>query len=141
MKRIVYRELVSAYLAMINCGKSGNDVWHSRWETVVDRIIYNYLPHGSGIDNGVKISDKTNADRLVLTFGFHFMDENDYYDGWGDYTLTVKASLQFEISLNIVGKNRNGIKEYFYDIFNDALTREIPESEYMAWIKDAGING
>ncbi len=42
-----------------------------------------FLPRGSGIDSGTKIDlDKSEPDKIVLTFDYHHMDENGYYDSW-----------------------------------------------------------
>jgi hypothetical protein len=54
------------------------------------------------------------------------MDENGYYDGWGDYKVNVCPDFINDFTLSIVGKNRNNIKDMIYDCFDYSL-REILE--------------
>ena len=118
MTRIVYKEIASIIIAIGNCAKSSNTESAKIWPEVLDYIIDNYMPHGSGIDNGIRINkEKSSANKIVLEFGFHFMDDNGYYDGWEDYTLYVRPSLAFGIELSLIGKNRRDIKDYLYELF------------------------
>ncbi len=40
------------------------------------------LPSGAGIDNGTKIDvSKCKRNKIVLTCGYHNMNENGFYDG------------------------------------------------------------
>ena len=94
------------------------------------------LPSGSGIDNGCTITRKNLAPKkghsgdecIEITFGYHFMDTNGYYDGWGDFRLVVRPSLIFGIDLTIHGRNRYDIKDYLYEMFSTVLNRDIPEN-------------
>jgi hypothetical protein len=131
MTRIVYKEIASILIAIGNCATSNNETWAYIWPNVLDDIIKNYLPHGSGIDNGVTVNkDKSSPNKIVLEFGFHEMDSNGYYCGWADYTLYVRPSLAFDIDLKLHGRDYNGLKDYLYELFQYMLMREIPESEY-----------
>src|ERR1017187_4876738 len=48
------------------------------------------LPSGSGIDNEITFDlEKSTKQKFVFTFGFHFMDDNGYYDGWENYRLII----------------------------------------------------
>ena len=100
-------------------------------EAVLEIIQKECLPSGSGIDSGCRITVKDLATRgresFEITFGFHFMDEYGYYDGWEDYRLVVRPSLLTLLDLKIVGKNRNDIKDYLYDTFDSALREGLPE--------------
>jgi hypothetical protein len=58
------------------------------------------------------------------------MDENGMYAGWGDYTAVIRPAFH-GIDLTIKGRNRNDIKEYLYQTYEYALTREYSE-EYDA---------
>ena len=139
MIRIVYKEIASILIAIGgNCAKSSNTEWAKIWPEVLDYIIDNYLPHGSGIDNGIRINkDKSSANKIVLEFGFHKMDSNGSYCGWQDYTLYIRPSLAFDIDLRLRGRDYQGLKDYLYELFQYSLTREIPESEYASVIEDA----
>lgn len=88
--------------------------------------IEKLLPHGSGIDTGCNIDLQASSEnRIVIHFGFHHMNDAGYYDGWTQHKLIITPSLSNEFDLRITGKNRNGIKEYLYDVFNFALTVQI----------------
>jgi hypothetical protein len=141
MARIVYKEIASILIAISNCARNmphtegAPTIWAQIWPNVLDDIIKEYLPSGSGIDNGTKLDiEKSNRDRLVFNIAFHCMDSNGYYAGWRDYVLTVKPSLPFDIDLKITGRDYNGLKDYLYEIYQYALNREIPEAEYSAII-------
>jgi hypothetical protein len=86
------------------------------------------LPHGSGIDSGIKFDSKNSKpDRLIFTFGFHHMNENGYYDGWTDHALIITPCLQDGYNLRITGRNRNDIKDYLYGLFYDLFTFDASE--------------
>lgn len=121
----IYVELATRVTAMANCLKAGNDHWYGSHAIVIDEVVKTG-PGGSGIDNGIKFDhDKSKTDRLVLTFGFHHMDEHGGYDGWTDHELIVTPSLQFGFLMRITGRNRNYVKEYLYDLFTNWLSANI----------------
>ena len=106
-----------------NCDwhKGVNDEWMGECE---DRIykLEKLLPSGSGIDSGCKIDvEKSSSDKVIITFGYHFMNDAGYYDGWEDYKLIVKPKLWNDFDLRIVGKDRRFIKDYLYDLFDTEL--------------------
>jgi hypothetical protein len=83
----------------------------------------NHLPSGSGVDRGCKIDlDDSGPEKIVITFGFHHMDEHGSYDGWTDHKAIITPSLHFGFNLRITGKDRNGIKEYLSDLFHRVLS-------------------
>jgi len=134
--RIVYQEIARALNAIGNCKKDNNDSWGETWQRVIEDVVKNYLPSGSGIDSGTKFDfDRSNDNKLIFYFGFHFMNDGGFYDGWEKYTLYVRPSLKFDIDLKISGKNRRDIKEYLYETYQYSLTRDIPEEEFKAIIK------
>ena len=53
------------------------------------------------------------------------MNENGYYDGWTEHTVTVTPSLQHAFSLRISGRNRNDIKDMMHESFNYALRTDV----------------
>lgn len=104
---------------------------HNRQDVVdvrteeVEKLVRDYMPSGSGIDNGVKIDlDKCNDNRLTFTFGYHHMNESGMYCGWTDHSLIVTPSFD-GIRLKITGRDRNFVKEYLYDLFHHALTQPV----------------
>ena len=125
----LYRHIASIFNALQNCRKSGNEFAKTH-ESNLSGLIYDFMPHGSGIDHGVTFEEsESNSEKLVFSFGYHHMDKNGYYNGWTDHKLIVKASLQFEIDLKITGRDRNQIKEYLYETFSHALNDEIAQDE------------
>jgi hypothetical protein len=121
----LYQALAGKFAARLNCEKSGNTEWFERHEDDIKRL-FDELPHGSGINSDYHIDfEKSHGEKIVFHFSFHHTDEHGYYCGWTDHTVTVTGSLQFGFTLKISGPNRNGIKEYFYDIFHYALSTEV----------------
>lgn len=104
--------------------------WYDRHTKRLEFIEMNCLPSGSGIDNGCTIDlGRSKPERLVLTFGFHHMDENGYYTIWTHHEVIITPSLQFGYSMRITGKDHNGIKDYLYDVLSGALDGSF--SEYL----------
>lgn len=122
----------------------------SKVQDEIYEIINQYLPSGSGIDDGIKLfvteeeyeffkSSSSIADdgKVILTSSFHVLDENGYYDEWIKFIVEIIPSLAHNFRLNIKGrfsnraynvkKDASDIKEYLYDLFSEALTKEIPE--------------
>lgn len=117
----LYQRIACTIQAIENCHKANNTVWIDKHNETLDSLE-SMLPSGSGIDNGTKIDrDRSTSNKIVLTFGFHHMDENGFYDGWTEHTLTVRPSLAFGTDLTISGPNRNQIKDYLYETFSHCL--------------------
>jgi len=122
-----YQVLASAILARENCIKANNEEWKEKHEETIERIMKT-APYGSGIDNGTTLDiEKSTSEKLYFNFSFHFMNEAGFYDGWENYTLIVKPSLAFDIDLRLIGKNRDDIKEYLYDVYYSWLTEEVED--------------
>lgn len=116
-----FSNILTAYLNCCDKGKM-NLEWMEKHQDTLNEMI-DLLPHGSGIDNGIKFDwEKSNGQKLIFTFGFHHMDENGYYDGWTDHVLTITPSFPFGYDMKISGKDRNGIKEYLYSLLHDCFT-------------------
>jgi len=122
----VYQELARVFAAYLNCIKSGNEEWRAKHKATIQHICRNYLPHGSGFDNGVKFDfDLSTRDKLVLQTAFHHMNENGMYCGWTEHKITIRASLSFGFDLVIGGRDKNQIKEMMAEVFNNDLNEEI----------------
>ena len=115
-----YRELAKRVQALRNCQKSDiiNEEWEDRHLESIDSIMES-SPSGSGIDCGTELllGDCT-QNKLVFLVEYHHMNENGMYDGWTSHHVTVKPSLQFGFDLKISGRNRDGIKDYLYEIYS-----------------------
>jgi hypothetical protein len=88
----------------------------------IEELINNYIPSGSGLDDGVKLDyHRSNKNKLVFNTSFHHIDNNGNYTGWTDHTITVVPDLISDIHLGIDGINRNEIKPYLEELFRNAL--------------------
>ena len=130
----VYQELASLIQARANCTAAGNAEWFERHTYRAAAIVAEYMPSGSGFDNGTLIDfDASAPDKLVFHTAYHHMDENGMYDGWTEHNVTVRPSLAFGIYIHISGRDRNGFKEYSHDCFHSALTADVvPAADKVA---------
>jgi hypothetical protein len=121
----VARRIATLIQSVRNCEESGNVEWRDRHSDTLHTLVLNALPSGGGFDNGTRLDQRSNPERLVFNTAFHHMDESGSYAGWTHHTVTVRASLVFGIMLTISGRNRNDIKDYIADVFHTALTAEV----------------
>lgn len=121
--RTLIQIMSSALQARSNCLASGpKHPWTDRWHDRLEYIAKNLLPSGSGIDNGTKIDyDACKPDRVVLTAGFHHMNEGGYYDGWTEHKVTIRPAFD-GVDIRISGPNRNNIKDYLHEVYSYCLT-------------------
>jgi hypothetical protein len=83
------------------------------------------LPNGSGIDAGCEIDEKKSTkNKIVISFGFHHMDENGMYDGWTNHDLIIRPDFD-GFKIKITGPNRNFVKGYLYELFEYELQKQI----------------
>lgn len=90
----------------------------------IERIMAQceHLPSGSGLDNGVRFSySKSKPNQLVFKTSFHHINENGFYTCWTQHKIIVKPSFFQGFEVTITGRNKNGIKEYLYDLFIDVF--------------------
>lgn len=131
--RILYQELAATVQARLNCISHHNVEWFEKHTEHIRQLIRDFMPSGSGWDHGTTLDlENSHADKLVFYGQFHHMDQNGFYDGWTDHTVTVTPSLASRFHIRISGRNRNDIKEYLTDTFSFAL--EIP----IVWRADEG---
>jgi len=117
-----YKMLASYLNDFRNCCSMGSE---SRHRYHIEKLIDSTAPRGSGIDNGTKISiDDCTDDKMVFTFEFHHRNEDGSYCGWESYKLIVRPDFQ-GINLKIIGKNKNYVKDYLYDVYRDWLESNI----------------
>ena len=144
MTRKLYAQLASSVQARANCADGQNNEWYDRHERTVLDLVDNFLPHGSGIDSDLEFDFETSTgEKLVINGSYHAMDENGMYDGWIDFLVTVRPSLQFGFDLNVqfTGANSRAyrkygdVREYLHEIFDGALHQNI------AWVPENDPNG
>jgi len=122
-------------LVKIYHNKQAKDIEKYASELAI-RNLLNDLPCGSGLDNGVcfKLHLSTPT-KLIFTFGYHFLNENGYYDGWGQFRMTITPTFDSErnFQIFIAGKDRNQIKEYLYDLFYETFYTEPFTNLHPIW--------
>lgn len=122
----VYSEIANRLAAIANCQKSNNQEWLAKHGDVIKQIVGDFMPSGSGIDCGTKLDmSMSTPDRLVFNAPFHHMNESGMYDGWTDHAIIVTPSLAHGFNMRITGRDKNGVKEYYHDVFGCALNTSI----------------
>jgi len=102
--------------------KTVNDNFIDECEDNIEKL-QNFLPSGSGIDSGCKIDIENSGNKkVIITFSFHHLNENGYYDGWTDHKLTAIPTFN-GIELKISGKDKNQVKDYLYELFDYILNK------------------
>lgn len=136
MRNATVAEHISNTLeAMRTCEQNGRTDWRNTWARVLGVLAREYLPRGAGIDNGTTINaDRSKPGRLVLDCEFHHMDGNGMYDGWTQHALTATPTFGRDVRIAVGGRDRNGIKDYLADVYQTALTAEIPDAEWTALV-------
>jgi len=123
MKQALYKQIAQALQAYKTC--KNFKPFADDHELRIESLVKNYMPSGSGIDNGIKLDiDSSTPEKLVFLFGYHHMNEG-YYNKWTDHKLIVTPLLAYDFNLKITGENYNDVKEYLHQIFNDALSIEV----------------
>lgn len=132
----VAQALYAAIVARENCQNSGNAIWLANWSKYIADIM-DTAPSGSGIDNGTRLINdcdelgkRTKPNCLRFDVDFHHMSEHGYYDGWTSHVVTVRPTFH-GISVDISGRDRNGIKEYLGEVMCSWLTSEAPDRKDM----------
>ena len=78
------------------------------------------LPHGSGIDGKCEINlPSSSENKIIIDLEFHHMDEHGSYDGWTTHSITLTPSFVNGFDMKVSGVNRNDIKDYLVDTFNE----------------------
>lgn len=128
---------VSKLFSLISCriqGAKHNDniVIAERERDDINRLVREFMPSGSGFDSGTTFDlDKSNRLKMVFNTGFHHMDDNGSYDGWTHHTVVVTPNFG-GFDIRVTGRDRNDIKDYIGETFENALFQEISH----AWDND-----
>lgn len=110
--------------ARANCHSSGNLEWFERHTAALTEMIRDHLPSGAGIDSGcVLCLASCKRDRIVIDVPFHVMSETGYV-GWRTFKVVARPAFQ-SITIEVKGRDVNGVKDYLADLFHEALTRRI----------------
>lgn len=124
----LYRVLASRIDARLNCIKNRNEEWKEKHEERIIELLEEHMPHGSGFD-GEYITvdwDKSTGEKIILiNVDFHHLNENGFYDGWTEHTVTITPSLLFGFTMKISGRDRNDIKDYIYEVIQFALATPV----------------
>jgi len=127
----LYKVLANSIQAYKNCIQ-GQNPWRGKWRDNVSYCEENHLPHGSGIGDCKVDIDKSSGNKVVIFSDYHVMDENGFYDGYIDFSVTIKPNLLFDFTLEIKGKfgKYQDIKDYLYEVFEQDLRREVEEYNF-----------
>jgi hypothetical protein len=137
--RTVASELSNRVVAVDNCLKSNSQNWLDKHREAIKLLVGNYLPHGSGIDNGVHfIETESTETKLVFMLDYHHMNDNGMYDGWTNHIIRVYPTFN-GINMTISGRDRNQIKEYLHDVFYTALTTELDYDKYIRQLEEVCV--
>lgn len=124
----VYQVMANRLIAWHNCHKSSvmeefvRILNLQKHEDRLDELVREYLPSGSGFDNGTKLNyDRSTPDKLVFETSFHHMDNHGGYDGWTEHVVVVRPSLAHGFVVDVTGRNRNDVKTYIVETFNHVL--------------------
>lgn len=117
----LYSAVASLLATIERCKVNNNIEWLDRHEERLDAML-KHLPSGSGIDAGTKlVVDECKSNKLVFQADFHHMDAYGYYDGWSYHQVIVTPSLEFGAVIKITGRDRNRIKDYLQEVFNEVM--------------------
>jgi hypothetical protein len=128
-----YQKIASKLQAMLNCQESGNEEWEGKHADAIAGIVKEYAPSGSGFDSGTEIDfDASTPERLVFSTSFHHMTEHGYYNGWTEHSVIVTPSLAHGFNLRVTGRDRNDIKDYIEELFQEFLSKRVEDSNEPA---------
>lgn len=123
--KTVCQAIASAVQARLNCIDKQNDIWRLKHAKTIENLIHEYLPHGSGIDNGTTLDySASDGNKLVFVCGYHHMDEWGGYTVWSHHTIVVTPAFD-GFDIRITGRNLNDIKEYLAYTYHYALSQEV----------------
>jgi len=124
----MYAEFARTLAAYLGCSKHNNHEWAAHWEEKLSDL-HRYLPHGSGIDAGVKLNvDKsTPGKKLVFDSSYHRMNEVGMYDGWVPFRVIVKPCLMYGARVRVAGRMDADLRDYLEELFTEALHAEYKE--------------
>lgn len=96
---------------------NGSAAWAATHAERLESWCKQYLPSGSGFDQGCKLSEDSTPERLIFSAPFHHMNDAGMYADWTDHQVIVTASLEHDYSVRVTGRDKRGIKEYIGELF------------------------
>lgn len=124
IKRVV--AIAKAVGCLQRCQANNNQEWATKHANALLELMAS-APHGSGIDRGTRLSTEANSEHLQFEVAYHHMNDGGYYDGWTEHVLHVTPSFEHGFICRFTGSNRNDIKSYLSDVYNDWLGEEVYE--------------
>jgi hypothetical protein len=125
---VLFTEIASRIAAIENCQRCQNTEWRERHTATVEALVSDFMPSGSGFDNGTRLDMKRSTpSRLVFLTSFHHMNEHGCYDGWTTHTVIVTPAFIGRFDIKVNGINRNEIKDYIGETFYGALSTVIED--------------
>lgn len=121
-----YVAIAKAVGCLQRCQQTNNTEWADKHANAILDLM-DSAPRGSGIDCGTKLLAESTEEHLQFGVSFHHMNENGMYDGWTEHVLHVTPSFVFGCDTRFTGPNRNGIKEYLYDVYSMWLNEDVEE--------------
>jgi hypothetical protein len=122
----LYQELARK----INGALTANEEWREVFAKDAKNLV-DMLPHGSGIDGDTKIDwDRSMGDNIVINASYHHMDDSGTYDGWTDFSVVVKPSLQYGLDVTVRGKfprKYADTRDYLIETFQCALSARVTQ--------------
>ena len=130
----LYAAIANTQTAYFNCIRMNNTEWQAIHQ---DKLVeyQEFLPHGSGFDSDPEIYlMHGNSDRIIIRGSYHVMNENGFYAGWAEYTVTVKPSWNgINIDVHVDYENDDeelridDLEDYISDSFYHSLYQEIDD--------------
>lgn len=122
----LYQAIASALSTIERCkspsANSSQQSWVERHEERLDAML-KLLPSGSGIDSGTKLLEhECKSNKLVFQADYHHMNDVGMYDGWTQHKVIITPSLEYGYVIRITGRDRNAIKNYLHDVFDNAMS-------------------
>lgn len=124
MKTKLYKEIAQCFCAYKNSLASNNG-YAERWKDAIDKMVYENLVCGGGFCNIHFDYEESRVDKLVIWFSYHHMNDAGFYVGWTDHKLIITPSLVNDIDMRITGRDKDDIKNYFYEVFDIALREQV----------------
>lgn len=114
------------------------DATHSQWaRNCIRHLEENYLPSGSGFDNGCEVLTEYSPNGFLLSCEFHHLSEHGYYTHWSHNEAEITAHIVHGFEINVSGEDLEmSDKEYITDTLIEHLEREISKTEWNKIILD-----
>lgn len=118
----LFRVLAQVCANLRHAQSAENTVWINKWGATAKELVKEYMPSGSGFDDGTKIDlDSSDDTTLVFETSFHHMDEHGGYTCWTEHKVHVRPNLAHGFDVRVTGSNKNEIRDFISETFHYAL--------------------